>query len=266
MKIKDQIRRQQGLTASVGIASNKFVAKVASDLRKPDGLVIVEPGTEREFLNPLPVGRLWGVGAKMEQALKRLGIERIGQLAEIPRSDMFSKFGQSGEHLRELARGNDERPVSPEEGYKSIGHETTFERDTCDSEVLHNTLLELTGKVARRLRSQNARARTITVKFREKDFTTYTRRITLNDPADTSERIFPVALRLMSSLVRKGIPVRLLGVYASNLETARSGQLALFGTESQKDRQLAQALDDITRRYGDKAITPAALVHPRTRG
>jgi DNA polymerase IV len=265
-KIKTRIRREQALTASVGVAANKFVAKVASDLRKPDGLVVVAPGTEREFLDPLPVGRLWGVGAKTEAALKHSGIERIGQLAQIPRSEMFRRYGTSGEHLWELAHGIDERPVSPEEGYKSIGHETTFEHDTCDSDLLHNTLLALTGKVARRLRSQGTRARTIAIKFREKDFTTYTRRISLNDPVDTSESIFPVAVRLVGSLVRKGIPVRLIGVYASNLESARSGQLTLFGSESRKDRQLAKALDDITQRYGDGAITPAVLVPPKTKG
>ncbi len=264
-KVKQRILSDQRLTASVGVASNKFVAKIASDLRKPDGLVVVEPGSEKAFLDPLAIGRLWGVGAKTEIHLKSMGIEQIGQLARMPRGELDRRFGQSGDHLWELANGIDDRSVSPEEGYKSIGHEVTFERDTCDAELLHNTLLELSGKVAQRLRSSQAKARTITIKFREKDFTTYTRRTTLNEPLDTSERIFPVALRLMRSLVREGIPVRLIGVYASTLETGRSGQLALFDSGPQKDRQLAAALDDITRRYGDSAITRAALVPPKSR-
>ncbi len=264
-KVKQRIFSDQRLTASVGLASNKFVAKIASDLRKPDGLVIVEPGEERQFLDPLPIGRLWGVGAKTEMHLKSMGIEHIGQLARMPHAELARRFGKSGDHLWKLANGLDDRPVSPEEGYKSIGHEITFEHDTCDAELLHNTLLELTGKVAQRLRSSHAKARTIAIKFREKDFTTYTRRTTLAEPVDTSERIFPAALKLMRLLLREGIPVRLIGVYASNLETRLSGQLALFSAGPQKDRQLAAALDDITRRYGDNAITPAALVPPKCR-
>jgi DNA polymerase IV len=263
VRVKERIFGQQRLTASVGVASNKFVAKIASDLRKPDGLVVVEQGKEREFLEPLPIARLWGVGSKTEAVLKKMGIEQIGQLTQAPRSDLLRRFGQSGEHLWELAHGIDERPVSPEEGYKSIGHETTFERDTCDAELLHNTLLELTGKVAQRLRSHQAQAQTIAIKFREKDFTTYTRRTTLSEPVDTSERIFPVALKLMRSLLRQGTPVRLIGVYASNLKTEQSGQLPLFSPVPPKDRKLAAALDDITRRYGDNAITRATLVPPR---
>jgi DNA polymerase-4 len=262
-RIKARVLREQRLTCSVGVATNKFVAKVASDLKKPDGLVVVEPAKEKEFLAPLPVGRLWGVGSKTEASLKSLGFEIIGQLAESPRADLVRRLGKTGEHLYELSNGLDVRPVSPEEGYKSIGHELTFEKDTADTDLLHDTLLQLSEKVSHRLRAHRAQARTITVKFREADFTTCTRRTTLKAPADTLERIFPAAWKLLQPLLRGGALVRLIGVYASNLGTGREAQLPLFGPEPPRDRQLAAALDDITRRYGDQAITRAALVPPK---
>ena len=260
-KIKGRIRRELNLTASVGVAANKFVAKVASDLEKPDGLVVVEPGCEPAFLAPLPVGRLWGVGKKTETRLKSLGFHRIGELARLERKYLSDIFGKSGDYLWHLAQGIDDRPVSPGEGCKSIGHETTFEHDTKDAGVLHDTLLELVGKVAQRLRAQGVRARTISIKFREADFTTYTRRTTLSEPVDTSEKIFPVALALMNALTAAGKLVRLIGVYAGNLEAGTEReQLSLFAREPPRDRRLATAMDDIVRRYGDHAITRAALV------
>jgi len=264
-KIKARIYGDQRLTASVGVAGNKFVAKVASDLEKPDGLVIVPPGKEKEFLSPLPMTRLWGVGPKTATYFTKMGIERIGQLADTDRAELIRTLGKGGEDLWRLSQGIDDRPVSPEEGYKSIGHETTFERDTADPDVLHDTLLGLTEKVAQRLRSHQVRARTVTVKFREADFTTYTRRTTLQVPADTAERIFPVAQRLMHPLVRKGKLVRLIGIYGSNLVGGQTGQLPLFGPERSKDRDLAAAMDDITCRFGDSAITRASLVPPASK-
>ncbi|MBP1602356.1 MAG: dinB [Acidobacteria bacterium] len=264
-KIKNRIRSDQRLTASVGVAANKFVAKVASDLRKPDGLVVVEPGREAEFLAPLPVSRLWGVGGKTAALLKDIGLQRIGQIAALDRRYLVDRFGKGGEHLWELSRGMDDRPVAPEEGYKSIGHETTFEKDTEDERLLHDTLLWLAEKVAQRLRANHARARTIAIKFREADFSTYTRRKTLSVAADTSEEIFPQAWNMVRRLIRRGVAVRLIGIYGSNLESERAGQLALFDQPEQKDRRLAAAVDDITRRYGDSAITRATLVSPGRR-
>ncbi len=262
--IKARIVEDQHLTASVGVAANKFVAKVASDLQKPDGLVIVEPGHEQEFLAPLPIRRLWGVGPRTEEALSRLGIRLIGDIAGQERVDLVRSLGQSGEHLWQLAHGLDDRVVSPEEGFKSIGHETTFERDTKDRELLHDTLLELTDKVARRLRANGARGRVITVKLREADFSTTTRRQSLAKPADTTEKLFPIAWKLLQPLIRPGKLVRLIGVYASNLTTPEdTGQLSLFHATPEKDRRLARALDSITHRFGDRAITRAALVTPR---
>ena len=263
--IKDRIRGEQRLSASVGVAPNKFVAKVASDLQKPDGLVVVEPGREAEFLAPLPVSRLWGVGEKTSALLKDIGLRCIGQIAALERRYLIDRFGKSGEHLWELAHGIDVRPVAPEEGYKSIGHETTFEKDTEDEHLLHDTLLWLAEKVAQRLRANHTRARTIAIKFREADFSTCTRRKTLSVAVDTSEKIFPQAWNMMRPLIRRGVAVRLIGVYGSNLESEASGQLSLFDRPGQRDRRLATAVDDITRRYGDRAITRATLVGPRRR-
>ena len=263
-RIKARVQREIQLTCSVGIASNKFVAKVASDLEKPDGLVIVEPGKEKEFLAPLSIGRLWGVGKKTEALLKGFGFDRIGQLADLPKEELARRLGKSGEHLWHLSNGTDDRGVLPEEGYKSIGHERTFEKDTSDAELLHDTLLNLCEKVAHRLRMNGARARTIAVKFRESDFTTCTRRTTLATPVDTSEKICPVAWKLLRPLARKGVLVRLIGVYATNLGTELPGQLPLFELESARERRLASALDSITRRFGERAITRAALVPHKT--
>jgi len=260
-KIKHRIHQELNLTASVGVARNKFIAKVASDLQKPDGLVVVEPGREKEFLAPLEIGRLWGVGPKTEAYLRSLGLLRIGQLAELPAQNSVSRLGKIGDHLLRLARGMDDRPVLPEEGFKSIGHEITFDRDTTDSELLEKTLLELTEKVARRLRRNRARARTIAVKFRETDFSTRSRRATLDRSADTLEVMFPVALNLLKSLFHEDVAVRLIGVHAGNLEIEDAlGQMSLFDRSPQKDRKLAAAMDDILERFGGKAITRAALV------
>jgi DNA polymerase IV len=260
-KVKYQIKKQLGLTASVGVAANKFVAKVASDLEKPDGLVVVKPGQEREFLALLPIKCLWGVGKQTEAQLKSLGFERIEQLARLTQADVRRLLGNVGDHLWHLARGIDDRPVAADEGFKSIGHEFTFEHDTSDAGVLHDTLLGLTEHVAQRLRLNEARARTIVLKLREADFSTTTKRASLNEPGDTTETIFPLALKLMQSLIRQGKLVRLIGVYATNLETKSGGaQMGLFEQAPEKKRRLATALDEVTRRYGKNALVRAALV------
>ena len=264
-KIKARIQKELQLTASVGVASNKFVAKVASDLKKPDGLVIVPPGTEEEFLAPLPIRRLWGVGPKTEACLKRIGLERIGQIAAMPVKELTAQLGDHGAHLLRLARGLDDRPVVASEGCKSIGHEFTFDKDTADFELLHRTLLDLSGKVAYRLRTEKLCARTVVIKFREADFSTFTRRVTLSEPADTSEKIFPAALKLLKDLVRADVRVRLIGVSTSNLEpNAGKNQMSLFNQTSPKDRKLAAAMDNIAERFGSQAIKRATLIKKDT--
>ena len=264
-KIKQRIQKELRLTASVGVASNKFIAKVASDLKKPDGLVVVPPGSEKDFLAPLPIGRLWGVGPKTETSLKRIGLERIGQIAAMPVKVLVAQLGDHGVHLSQLAQGIDDRPVVAAEGCKSIGHEFTFDQDTADFNLLHSTLLDLCGKVAYRLRMEGLSARTVAIKFRESDFSTFTRRVTLGEPVDTSEKIFPEALKLLKNLFREGVGVRLIGVSTSNLEAkAGKSQMSLFNQPSPKDRKLAAAMDDITQRFGNRAITRATLVKKDT--
>jgi DNA polymerase IV len=196
-----------------------------------------------------------------------MGLDRIGQLADMEFNELSSRLGKIGSHLWQLSRGIDDRDVIPEDGFKSIGHEITFESDTSDQALLDRTLLDLSEKVARRLRAQEARARTVAMKFREADFSTFTRRTTLNESVDTSEKIYPVARKLMKSLIHEGILVRLIGVYASNLEFGTEAkQMSLFETASQKDRKLAAALDDIAQRFGDRAITRATLVSAKKSG
>ncbi|HSW38287.1 MAG TPA: DNA polymerase IV [Acidobacteriota bacterium] len=265
-KIKLHVIKELGLTASVGVAANKFVAKVASDLEKPDGLVVVEPGGERDFLAPLPISRLWGVGPKTERALKNMGLERVGQLASLSRGAALSLPGENGLHLWMLAQGIDDRQVSPGTICKSIGHEITFEKDTADFELVRTALLSLAEKVAYRLRENDARARTVVVKYREADFSTFTRQATLNEPVDTSERIFPVALKLVEKLFRKNARVRLIGITGSGLEPGSgAARRSLFSTNSAKDRRLAGAIDDIVHRFGGRAVTRAALITKKSR-
>lgn len=258
-KLRERIRRELDLTASVGVAANKFVAKVASDLEKPDGLVVVEPGREREFLAPLAIGRLWGIGPKTEARLKALGVGTVGQLAALGAGEAARLLGDHGERLWLLACGIDDRPVSAGTGCRSIGHEVTFERDTADRLRLRNTLLDLSERVARRLRAEGVRARTVTLKFRRSDFTTSTRRRSLAEAVDTAEAVFPVALELFGGLFRDGMEVRLLGVTASGLEPG-GGQRALFPPAPARDRKLAEAADDIVRRFGARAITRGSLL------
>jgi len=263
-KIKSRISGELRLTASVGVAQNKFLAKVASDLRKPNGLVVVEPGAEKEFLAPLHIRRLWGVGPKTELALKKMGIQTIGQIAAVPLRDLERSMGDAGAQLWRLSQGIDDRPVEAAWERKSIGHEITFEKDTADFDLIRAALLELTEKTVRRMRLEKVRARTVMVKFREQDFSTFTRQTTLGETADTSEKIFPVALNLMKGLFRKGVYVRLIGVAASNLQNAGNGaQLELFRHTSQKERKLAEAVDDIARRFGGQAITRATLINSK---
>jgi DNA polymerase-4 len=263
-QVRDRIRKELKLAASIGVAANKFVAKVASDLRKPDGLVLVEAGTERKFLSDLEIRRLWGVGPKTELQLKKMGVHKIGELARLPLEQVSGRLGKSGEAFWRLAQGLDDRPVSTEEGFKSIGHETTFEQDTADRKKLHDTLLELSERVAQRLRSHNARAHTITLKLRLADFTTFTRQTSVSEPVNTGGKLFLPALQLMNALLHKGDLVRLIGISGSKLIFGSSAeQLPLFNSANEKERRLASAMDEVIRRYGDESITRAALIKKR---
>ena len=256
-QIRNAVQGEVGLTASVGVASTKLVAKVASDLRKPDGLVVVPPGEEAAFLAPLPIGRLWGVGEKTAAALAEYAVRTIGDLAALPPDLIERRFGKHGASLTERARGIDPDPVHDGDPAKSVGHEHTFDVDTSDPEVIERTLLAMADGVAGRLRSADVRAGTIAVKIRDSAFRTITRQRTLAEPTDLTEPIFRVALELARPEIR-GMRVRLLGVTASNL--GEREQLALFEPIEPRRRRAIEAADQLRHRYGDRAVTRARLL------
>ena len=256
-RIKDDVRDEVGLTASVGVASTKLVAKIASDLRKPDGLVVVPVGDEEAFLAPLPIGRLWGVGEKTAVALAEYQVRTIGDLAALPPDLVVRRFGKHGGSLVDRARGLDGDPVHEGDPAKSVGHEHTFDVDTSDPEVIERTLLAMADGVSGRLRSAGVRAGTVAVKIRDSSFRTITRQRTLPEPTDLTEPIYRTALELARPEVR-GMRVRLLGVTASNL--GEREQLALFEATEPRRRRAVEAADAIRRRYGERSVTRGRLV------
>jgi DNA polymerase-4 len=255
--IREAIRTELQLTASVGVAASRLVAKIASDLKKPDGLVIVPPGTEAEFLAPLAIGRLWGVGERTRQALTDYNVTTIGDLARLPDDVLRRRFGNMGPVLAERARGIDATPVAGGDPAKSVSHETTFEVDTADWDVIERTLLGLSEGVARRLRDGGVKAGTIGVKVRDTTFVTATRQRTLTIPTDQGDVIWRTAVSLVRPQVR-GIRVRLLGVAATHL--GEREQLALFGAADDRRKLATEATDKIRKRYGSRAITRARLL------
>lgn len=262
-RLKQSIREEMRLTASVGVATSKLVAKIASDMQKPDGLVVVPPGAEAAFLAPLPVRRLWGVGPKMEETLAKLGVVTIGQLAALDPGRLERRLGTHGQDLQRLARGEDEREVSSEPAEaKSLGQEHTYDRDTADPERLRATLLDLADGVAGRLRAHGLRARTITLKYRDEEFRTTTHARTLPDATDSGNDLFRVASELFAE-VHRGKKVRLLGIYTSHFGEGRP-QLSLF-EEAKPPSPADQVRDAVRKRFGDDAITRASLLGRRDR-
>jgi DNA polymerase-4 len=244
----------------VGVAVNKFLAKVASDLRKPDGLVVVPPGAEAGFLAPLPIGRLWGVGRVTEHALGTMGIRTIGQLAQVPADRLAARLGASGAALRALARGEDARPVEPFAPPKSMGAEETFDADHRDLALLHATLRAQAERIARELRSEGYAARVVTLKIRFADFSTHTRAHS-TEPTQDGLAIYREARALLERL-RLSQPVRLIGIAASGLGPAARGQLSLLAPDAVRRERLAGALDRLQARFGEEAVRPASLVAP----
>ena len=256
--IKVAVHAETGLTISVGVAATKLVAKVASDLRKPDGLVVVPPGEEAAFLAPLPISRLWGVGEKTAAALAEYGVRTIGDLAALPPDALERRLGKHGASLVARAHGIDPDPVAGGEPAKSIGHEHTFDQDTADQEAIERTLLGMADGVAGRLRSSGIRAVTITLKLRDSAFTTITRQISLETPADLTEPIYEAAVTLLRRELH-GQRIRLVGVTASNFRDRE--QMAMFDAAGDPRRHAAaEALDRIRDKYGSRAVTRARLV------
>lgn len=266
-RIKNTIRETTGLTASVGVAPNKYIAKVASDLNKPDGLAICETGRETEFLAPLPVERLWGAGGKTAARLHSLGYQTIGDVHKAERAALVRQLGSIGDFFWELANGIDDRPVQTGWRRKSISEETTFETDVKDASVLEKTLFSIADSLARRMRAEEVRGRTVQLKLRLQDFETFTRNRTLESATDDTFTIYNSALELFRNTDRKQKRVRLIGIGMANLlhpGDAEVAQLDLFAqrpAETEKRKQREILLDDLKKRFGD-SVTRGSLLEP----
>ena len=253
-RIKDEVRAEEGITASIGVAPSKFLAKIASDLRKPDGLVVVPADGVTAFLAELPVQRLWGAGPKSMHGFRQLGATTIGAVARLPRERLLETFGESlGAHFHALARGEDPRAVVPDRRRKSVGHETTFLEDVRDRATVRRTLLDLVEEVARRLRRAGLRGQVVHLKLRSADFTTVTRQETLAAPADTTDAIWPAAERLLAKADDGGQAIRLIGVSLSLFDGER--QMPLFEPPNvERARRVARAVDTLVERFGPDVV------------
>ncbi|MGO9081532.1 MAG: DNA polymerase IV [Streptosporangiaceae bacterium] len=264
--IRRQVSEQQRITCSVGIASTKFVAKLASVHCKPDGLLVIPSDAVLDFLHPLPVSALWGVGARTGQVLARLGLRTVGDLARTPVSTLDYELGRAtAAHLAALAWGRDPRKVTPGAVEKSIGAEETFATDVDDPQLIRRELLRLSGRTARGLRSAGCAARTVVVKLRLADFTTITRSRTLPEPTDVARQIYATACALYAAAgLDDRARLRLVGVRASGLIPSSAAQTQLvLGEEPSAWREAERAADRIDGRFGTDMIRPAALVKGR---
>src|SRR5581483_4446993 len=270
------IRDELHLPSSIGIASNKLVAKIATEVGKtlrlrekapsaqgeligpPFGLTIVPPGEEAAFLAPLPADMLWGVGPKTSARLTELGIKTIGDIARWPESELIRLFGENGRDLSRHAKGQDDRPIVTERETKSISQEVTFSRDVRDDQSLEKTLREQAAEVARQLRKNNLAGATIKLKIRWPDFTTVTRQTTLPHSTDQEKEIAETAFHLMRAVRRSGQAVRLIGVGVSGLGPPIR-QLGLWDADAEKSRKLQEAVDELREKYGETVIHQGEL-------
>lgn len=260
-QLRARVLEELELVCSVGVAANKFLAKMASAAAKPDGLVVVPADGVIGFLHPLPVRALWGVGERTGEILDRLGVRTVGELAEVRFRVLERAVGEvAGRNLLELAAGRDDRRVVPYEAPKSVSHEETFDRDLDATEDLLRELLRLSFRVAARLRKEGYRASTVTLKARLASFATLTRSRTLSDATDSGHELYRTAAELYEAIPGGRRRFRLLGVAASGLVSAGAEQLVLVRTGRWEDAE--RALDRIERRFGRDAATPAALIDP----
>jgi DNA polymerase IV len=267
-RIKKEILAETGLVASVGVAENKFLAKVASDLRKPDALVVVPPGAEnaRAFLAPLPHKRLWGVGPKAAELLGKHGFRTVDDIARAELAVLARILGESAaEHLIELAHGRDARPVERGGMPKSIGRENTFSQDLFDFAAMERELLAFADDVAARLRAKRLRCGTLTLKVRFSDFSRITRSDSLHEPVDVARPLHASAVRMLRERVNlNGRGVRLLGLSAQNLQPGGAQPASLFADQGMdKQRDAAKAVDRLRARFGDDAVTFGRLLEAR---
>jgi DNA polymerase-4 len=260
-RLQQQIREELGLPCSLGVATNKLVAKIASDVGKaasrsgsyPNAVQVVPPGHEAEFLAPLPVMALWGVGPKTAMRLEALDVKTIGDLARHSEADLARRFGKIGPELARHARGLDDRPLVTNRETKSISREITFVRDVRDGAQLQRTLRAMSAEVGHRLRHEGLSGTTVKLKIRWPDFTTPTRQTTLSQPTDSDDEIYSAALKLFEQIWQSGQLVRLIGVGMSGLGP-RSRQLSLWESGSDKTRRLQAVVDKLRERFGDEAV------------
>lgn len=266
-KIQAAINNDLGLVASVGVAPNKYLAKVASDLEKPNGFVCVANDSIEAFLAPLPIERIWGVGPKTAKRLLSLGVQTIGQLRGLPRQVLDDAFGINGEHFWRLARGLDTRPVVPDRVAKTVSHETTFSSDINDDEALSAWLLELTDQVARRMRRHEIFGKTVQLKVRFSDFRTITRAHTLPVKSHTTQVLWEAANELLTIVRRQQRDgVRLLGMGVSQLSNTPKRQQLLFdAAEEKRASRVDQAADEIRDKFGIGAVTRASSLQHRVK-
>ena len=260
-EIKRKILVRTGLTASAGIAPNKFLAKIASDWRKPDGLVEIKPDEVGAFLENLPISKLWGVGKSTEEILKGMGILRAGQLAQYPPEGIGKKLGKFGLELLALARGEDNRPVVPHEEAKSLSQEQTFTPDLQDRQVMEQVLLDQAEQVGWELRKQKLKGQTVHLKVRYPDFILITRSQTLSLPTDAGMEIYRTAVKLLEKTEVRSRKARLLGVGVSNLRHRDTPlQRGLFDSYREKEEKSLEAVDKIWNKFGPEAIKRASLL------
>ena len=258
--IRAKVEAQEGITCSVGIASSKFIAKLASQRCKPNGILEIPTDRVLTFLHPLPVSALWGVGPKTNEALERLGLHTVGDIAQTPQQTLIRALGQAaGESLYELAWGRDDRDVIPEEPDKSISAAETFDRDIDDPEIVAKEILRMCERASSRMRERSLFAKTITLKVRFADFTTVNRSKTLPLPIDTTHEIYEVAKALYEALSIERARIRLVGVSLENLHTDTHEQLVLGARESSW-RELQGGIDAAKARFGSDSVRPGRLI------
>ena len=261
-RIRDIVHDEQGITCSVGVASTKFVAKIASGLAKPDGMVVVPRDEVIPFVQQLPVGALWGVGEKTEEQLTRLGLRTVADIAHTPLPTLIRGLGEAtGTHLHELSWGRDPRTVQREQREKSIGADETFEYDIDDPREIHRHLLKLSDRVAARLRAAGLTGRTVSIKVRFADFTTITRARTLREPTDGSREIYDTATSLYDALGLQRARIRLVGVRLEKLVAVEAAPIqGMLGEAEHGWREADRAVDRASARFGAGSVRPASLI------
>ena len=262
-RLRAEILAETGLTASIGGAAVKFVAKIASAAAKPDGVLLIPADRTLEFLHPLPVGKLWGVGRKTNEVLHNMAIRTIGELAVTPYPVLRTRLGEAlAGHLLNLANGIDPRPVTPGRDAKSISNEHTYEYDVRDLTELKKTLLMQAEKVGQRARAAGLKGRTISLKFRTADFKTLSRSLTIEQPTNVTQKLYQVALDLLDTLWA-GQPVRLIGLRLDQFDDTERDLLLWEDEDAEDWADLDEVLDKAKQRFGQQIIRPATLMKPQ---